>query len=86
VNKSDHKATPILLAGVLCMMARHGFEAELKPGQFHMDLILGHLQPIPSDIIRILRKNGFEYCFYDKVTYTDADGAKRCRSLFRKLY
>jgi hypothetical protein len=86
VNKSDDKSTPTLLAGILYMMARHGFEAELRPDQFHMDLILGHIQPIPSKIIRMLRENGFEYCFYDKGMYTDADGAKRYRSLFRRLH
>jgi hypothetical protein len=85
-SKSNTKPTPTLLAGILCMMARHGFEAELKPDRFHMDLVLGHTQPIPPEIIVTLRENGFEYCFYNKVTYTDTDGAVRCRSYFRRPY
>jgi hypothetical protein len=86
MNEPDHKSTPTLLAGILYMLAKHGFEAELKPGQFQMDFILGHIQPIPSEIVRILRKNGFEYFSSDSVTYTDVDGARRYRSLFRRMY
>lgn len=86
MNKSEDISIPTLFAGVLYTIAKHGFEAELKPGRLHVDLILGHIQPIPSEIIRMLRKNGFQYCFHDKVTYTDADGTKRRRSIFRRLH
>jgi hypothetical protein len=85
-SKGNIKPTPTLLAGILTMMARHGYEAELKPDRFHMDLILGHIQPLPRKIIVTLQENGFEYRFFDKVTYTDADGAIRCRTYFRRLH
>lgn len=84
MNRSNTKASPTLLAGILYKMARHGYEAELKPDRFHMHLILGHIQPLPPEIIVTLRENGFEYCFFDKTTYIDADGATRCRSHFRR--
>lgn len=86
MNKSEDISVPTLLARVLYTIARQGFEAELMPGRLHVDLVLGHTQPIPSEIIRMLRKNGIEYCFQNKVTYTDADGTKRCRSHFRRLH
>jgi hypothetical protein len=83
-NKSNTKSTPTLLAGILFMLARHGYEAELKPNRFYMHLTLGHAQPLPSEIIHILRKNGFEYWFLDKVTYVNVDGTIMCRSHFRR--
>jgi hypothetical protein len=86
MNKSNTKPAPTLFAAILYMLARHGHEAELKPHQFHTDLILGHIQPLSPEIIGNLRENGFKYCFHDGVTYTDADGAIRCRSHFRRLH
>jgi hypothetical protein len=86
MNKSNTKEAPTLLAGILCMLARNGHEIELKPGQFHLDLILGHTQPLSPEIIGALREDGFEYCSLDRITYADADGAIRCRSHFRRPY
>ena len=74
------------MAEILYKMARHGYEAELKPYQNHLDLILGHIQPLPIEIHTILQENGFNYSFLDKVTYKDADGATRWRSNFRRIY
>jgi len=87
MHKPNTKLGPAIMAGILDMLARHGYEAELKPGQFHMDLNLRHIQPLSPEIIGILRENGFfEYCFLDKATYTDANGTIRCRSHFRRPY
>jgi hypothetical protein len=66
------------------MMARHGYEVELKPDRFHMELILGHTQPLSPKIFVTLRENGFEFRLEEKRTYTDLDGAIRCRSRFRR--
>lgn len=66
------------------MMARHGYEVELKPDRSHMELILGHTQPISPKIFVTLRENGFEFRLEEKRTYTDLDGAIRCRSRFRR--
>ena len=84
MNKSNSKPAPTLLAGILYKMARHGYEAELKPDRFYIYLIIGHVRPLSPETIAILRENGFEHCFLDKVTYTDADGAIRSRSHFRR--
>jgi hypothetical protein len=83
-EKSNTKSTPTLLAGILFMLAKHGYEAELKPHRFYIHLTLGHAQSLPREIIHILRKNGFEYWFLDKVTYVDVGGIIRCRSHFRR--
>ncbi|MPZ06298.1 MAG: hypothetical protein GEU26_07760 [Nitrososphaeraceae archaeon] len=83
MNKSNFRSNPTVLAEILYKMAKHGCEVEFKPDRFHMDLILGHPRPLPPGIIVTLRKNGFDYCFFDNVTYTDADGKSRCRSHFR---
>ena len=84
MNISDSKSSTAVLAGILQLMARRGYEVELRPNQFHLDLTLGHLQPLTPEIFTTLRENGFEHSFLDKVTYTDADGAIRSRSHFRK--
>ena len=81
-DKSNTKSST-LFAGILFMLARHGYEAELKPNRFYMHLTLGHAKPLPREIIHILRKNRFEY-FLDKVAYVDVDGTIKCRSHFRR--
>ncbi|HZD36599.1 MAG TPA: hypothetical protein VE130_15450 [Nitrososphaeraceae archaeon] len=73
-----------LLAEILCMMARHGYEVELKPARLHIDLIVGHSQPLPTELIVTLGEKGFGLCSRKKGTYTDIDGAIRYRSHFRK--
>ena len=84
MNKSNSEPTSTLLARILVMLAKRGHEAELKPDQFYMDLILGHIQPLSPEIIGALRENGFNYNFLDEVTYTDTAGAIRYRSHFRR--
>lgn len=66
------------------MMARHGYEVELKPDKLYMELILGHTQPLSSKIFVTLREYGFEFRLKEKRKYTDLDGAIRCRSRFRR--
>ena len=84
MNKSNLRPTATLLAGILFKIARQGYEAELKPNLYHMDLILEHIRPLPHEIVVTLRENCFEYCFLDSLTYTDADGTVRSRSHFRR--
>jgi hypothetical protein len=84
MNNPDTKGSSAHLAGILQMMSMRGYEIEFKRNLYHADLILGHLQPLPSEIFMTLQENGFEYRFLDKVAYTDADGAIRCRSHFRR--
>lgn len=84
MTESNAELAHTLLAEILCMMARHGYEVELKPDRFHLDLIVGHTQPLPPEIIVTLSRKGFKFCLTEKGTYTDVDGEIRCRSHFRK--
>jgi hypothetical protein len=84
MNKSNSESAHTLLARTLVMLAKRGHEAELKPKQFYMDLILGHIQPLSPEIFSVLRENGFSYHFLDEVTYTNTAGTIRYRSHFRR--
>lgn len=84
MTESDTEMAQTLLADILFMLARHGYEVELRPARFHTDLIVGHSQPLPTEIIDALGEKGFGLCLRKKGTYTDVDGAIRCRTHFRK--